>query len=54
MKALQFIGLLALVGAAQAEEKHLYLLIGQSNMAGRAPIAEADAEVIEITIHFLR
>ena len=38
--------LLALAGAAHAGERHVYLLIGQSNMAGRAPIAESDSGVI--------
>ena len=43
------VGLGLLVGsAALAEEgkRHIYLLIGQSNMAGRAPIGEKEAEVI--------
>ena len=31
----------------QIETHHIYLLIGQSNMAGRAPITEAEAGVIE-------
>ncbi len=36
------------VSLATADEKHhLYLLIGQSNMAGRAPIGEGEGGVIE-------
>lgn len=30
----------------QTKPTHIYLLIGQSNMAGRAPIAEADSAVL--------
>lgn len=45
---LPLVSILASTLPAMAKEKmHLYLLIGQSNMAGRAPIAKEDEGVIE-------
>src|SRR5690606_3606365 len=54
VRTLLFLGLV-LVNSAAAEdlqpgsrpksEVHLYLLIGQSNMAGRAPVEDVDREI---------
>lgn len=39
--------LLSATLSSAADERHIYLLIGQSNMAGRAPFSEAEAGEID-------